>query len=451
MKHALNRRLTASGLALRLTMASAILALSACGGGGGSGSAGTTGPNPPQNSSYAGPVTVAIPSDGREYWMAYQDGDGAWALAQKTSTGFTFQVSNTAGKYGLVMVSEDPSGRSDQGPRVTSLFFTRQEVPTVDLTFPTRPAASVFLTIDGAPTGSGAPTSCFLGIGSSLRSLGYCAASASDNVFVNTYAGTVDTFLTHLDAAGQADLFLAQRDVAVSDKARLNFDFTTASRLSATQPSRLINEVPVAGETFSYSATYVSSSSRAWISHSSQSSLSYPLIPDALRRPTDYYSVGLTASADQNGAYARRFGGYRSLSGKGQDVQLPSYVKPIEVGLVPGASAPRPALRWTPLKGSLMSDLEVFSYTPSQPWWFATFSSGWMGGQAQMSYNFPDLSSLGWKSSWYLVDSGDLYMFYLEQATSNPDKGFYIYKPQREKLVDEVNWASDISAPLFLH
>lgn len=447
MKHPSIRRPAASGLVLRLAIAGVILALTACGGGGGT----ATGPSQPQGPSYAGPVTVALPEDGRSYWMAYQDGDGAWTLAQRTATGFTFQVNNTAGKYGLVLVSEDPQGSSGVGPRVNSLFFTRQEVPSLDLTVQSQMTATVFFNISGAPaaSGEGAVPTCFVGITNALKNLGHCSTSGGSYTYLNTYAGTSDVFLTHVDGTGQADLIMVKRDEAISHGKTLNFDFAAASRLSATQQSRLVNDAPVAGETVSYTASYNSSTSRARLSQAAQRTVSYGLVPDALRRPTDFYSVGATATLDQNGAYARRSSTYRSLSGKGQDLQLPTYVNPIVVGLVPGANAPRPALRWTPLKGSLMSDLEVFSDSPMLPEWYATFSAGWMGGQAQMSYNFPDLSALGWKPTWYLSGNQDLNLIYVERSTSNPDKGFYLYK-QREKLVDEVNWTSDISAPLVL-
>lgn len=450
MKDTSNRRLAASGFILRLAMASLALALAACGGGGGGGTT-APGPTQPQGPSFAGPVTVVLPDDGRTYWMAYQDGDSNWALAQRTSTGFTFQVNNTAGKYGLVLTSEDPQGSSGMGPRVNSLFLTRQEVPSVDLTVTSQMTATVFFNISGAPTSSGdgpAPT-CYLGISSVLKKLGSCATSPGTNAFIDTYATTSDVFLTHLDGTGQADLILAQRDVPLSYGKTLAFDFAAASRLSNTQQTRLVNDVPVAGETVSYSATYNSATSRARLGQTAQRSLSYGLVPDAMRRPTDFYSVGATATLDQNGAYARRSGAYRSLSGKGQDVQLPPYVNPIVVGVVPGTNAPRPSLRWTPLKGSLMSDVEVFTDSAWLPEWYATFSAGWMGGQTQMSYSFPDLSALGWKSSWNLPATENLYLYYTERSTSNPDKGFYLYK-QREKLVDEVNWSSDISTTLVL-
>lgn len=439
MSHITKGRPTAFSHILRLAQAGVLLVLAACGGGG---STTTTGGSP-QETSHAGPVTVTLPSDNRVYWVAYQDGDGPWALAQKTATGFSFQINNAAGKYGVVMVNEDaPAKYTGIGPRVKALFFTRQEVPSMDLSAPDGPTASVQFSILGAPN-VGTAHSCAVSISTSIWTSRGCAAN---NSRLTVSGGTVDTFMTHLDATGLADMIVAQRDVPVVNGTSLVFDFAKGVALGPLQQSQLVNSSPVNGETLKFYAALNSSTASAILSEGTQRSLRYPLMPAALLRPSDYYSVAVTARLND----ARRSSYVHSLSGQGQDLQLPSYVNPVTFGLVPGATTMRPVINWTPLKGSQLSYFYAYGYNEAQAGWNVTYSSGWTRDQAQPSYSWPELSGLGWKSSWYLPGGTNLFFFYMERATSSPDPQHYLLQPRKRPMMDETAWSSDIFTQLTL-
>ncbi len=432
------------GVGAMFMSATAVL-LAACGGGGGDG--GTSAVNPPAPVSHAGPVTVAVPAlPDRQYWLAYQDGDGAWALAKKTDKGFSFDVANQEGKYAVVLVDEPtPANIYSWGPRITGFYFTRAEVPEIDLYAPTPDPISVRYSIAGGPA-DGSSRTCAVGIGTVLQILPTCSGS---NYRAALGAGTGDVFVTSLDSTGVADWLIAKRDQPLTNGLNLSFDFTTAVKLGPVQTAQVIDDAKLPGESYGHSAQLVTLTGRARLGQSAGGSVSYALLPESAQRATDYYSVTALASLDQGDSQAYRIATYRSKSGPAQSLKLPRSVKPITFGIAPGSATARPVLSWSPLEGSLMSNVHASTDNPDQPEWDLTFSTGWTKGGKQATYAFPDLGALGWKASWYMPRPGQTKLNYVERYTSNADKRFYLFLG-REKYADETNWYSSVSTTVTM-
>lgn len=434
----------------------AALLLVACGGGGsggveGSGSGSIPSPGtPPAPASHAGPVTVAVRAlPERQYWLAYQDGDGTWALARKTDSGFSFDVTDKDGKYAVVLVDEPatPNDIGYGGPQILGFHFTRAEVPLIDISALTPQPASVHYSIVGAPPNPAEHT-CAASVGTAIQMLPSCVASG----FRATVGqGTGDAFLASLDSTGMVDSLIAKRDQSFTSALNLSFNFADAVNLGPMQTAQVAPEDQLAwGESYSLSAQLVAPNGRVRLNiDGGKRSLSYRPLPESLQRPSDFYLIGATAALDQGGTLATRASSYRSKSGLGQTIKLPSHVSPITFGLASGATAARPVLSWSPMDGSLMSNVHAQSDDLEKPAWDLSFSAGWIKGSKRVSYSFPDLSALGWKSSWYLARPSQVKLTYAERYTSNADKRFYLYQ-SREKYADETAWNAELTTTVNL-
>lgn len=433
-------------LAGTISITLAVAMLAACGGGGGS-SAGTNAG--PVVNSQAGPVTVMLPTyGGYNYWLAYQDGDGPWRLAQATSAGFTFQVDDKAGKYAAMLV-EDPKVINGDGaaPTVAGFHFTRAEASTIDLRqwvdYVHQSLVDVSYTLPAAPVDG----KCVVSVGTNTVPASSCLPATTTLNAIP--AKTVDVFASHLDSNGAADRLVIQRAVNLRSTQTLSLDFSASIGLAASQSSQLLDYSAVTGETLSYVASMVSATGRARLAQGSQTALRYPLLPASELRAGDTYFVGATGRLTQDGVTARRSASYQSAAGTGQALRLPPYASPLALSIAATSPALRPSMAWTPVPGSLVTNVYVTPQADSGPSWDISFSAGWLNGAKSVSYTAPDLSSLGWKPSWSLERQKSLMLYYTERFNSRPSPSFYAGL-QPEKVEDETSWSTQVSTRLTL-
>lgn len=424
-----------------LTLSIAAALLSACGGGGDAGSGSSAGP---VVSSQAGPVTVVLPTyEGFAYWVAYQDGDGPWRLAQKTSTGFTFQVDDKGGKYAAVVV-EEPSSASTVGiaPLVSGYHFTRAEVATIDLRkrldYAGQGLMSLSYTLSNAPAGG----RCAVAAGTRMTFTNSC----STGTLYSVPRQKSDVFASHLNEAGVADALVIQRDLDLVNENSLNLDFSSSVKLGASQTSQLASYSPVTGETLNYMATLSSATGFARLAQGTQTSLGYPLLPTGQQRTGDLYVVSATASLTQGEVMAHRSSDFRSASGTGQALTLPPYANPVAISVAAVTPMVRPTLSWTPVAGSLLSKVYVQALAEDPLSWDFIFSAGWTQGAKATSYTVPDLTSLGWKPSWGLVQGTRYQLYYFNAYTSKPSQDYFVTGIRDRS--DDSSWYTRLSSPV---
>ncbi|MEJ6001009.1 hypothetical protein [Paucibacter soli] len=435
-----------------VTALAALLAatgLVGCGGGGGAGStpvAPSTGG--PSSTSHAGSVTVLPPkARNLQVWVAYQDGDGPWKLAQPSGGNYSFQVDNAEGRYAVLVVAEQPN----EAATVNALHLTREEAAVVDLSA-SESSRDANHTIRASVLNAGSSARCH------VRVQAYTANEACNSWQADRHAFMVgdaafDASLSRFDSSNVADLFVYLRDLKTSTDLPISFDLARGTALTATQRIGLAADAARAGESLSYSVTWRSAQGSIALNRSTSSG-AYPTLPAGTALPNGYYSTAVTASLAQGDGRAFRQAGYRSLDGAGQTVQLPPNVNPVAVGLVPNSAYPRPLVKWSPLAGSLISTLRVDTFDnpdPSgqDPFWYFRFSAGWTKGAKTLEYSFPDLAGLGWNPRWYFKYGAQVTVSYGEDSDTAPEPNWYA-GATRSKPAGSSYWSSWVETPLTL-
>lgn len=437
--------------ALWVGMSTAWLAACGGGGGGGGGSNGSGATTGPVITSQAGPVNVTLPTyGGYEYWMAYQDGDGPWKLATRSNGAFSFQVDDKAGKYAVMLVEESSSpATADVPPTVLAYHLTRAEVSGIDLRQRRNPGRTDYTTVPVKLSGAPATGQCTVALGSESSLSGACDTLGARPV--NAPMDKMDGFAVHVTDGGVADSLVIQRDLDLRSVKSVSFDFTQAIALPApSQTSTLTDYVPIVGETLSRSASLVSPTSQIRLAQGSQLSLSYPLVPAGALRNDDAYVVSASGRLTQGNVTARRSARYQSTSGVAQPLKLPPYANPLALGIAPTGTSVRPTMAWTPVSGSLMTNVFVWEPTGMSPALDFTYSAGWNAGARTVSYTAPDLTGLGWKPSWNLRRQTQMTVYYTEVFNSRPTPNFYVGTPPG-KVEDQTSWftqfITDVTIP----
>ena len=432
---------------LALSVAAALL--SACGGGSSSG-----GGTPSQ----AGPVSVLLsPTEpGQQYWLAYQDGDGPWKTAPKTSAGYSFQVENAEGKYAVMLVSEfSDAATQPQGTDIRGYHFTRAEVPVIDLRLSEDAIQRKWVPVSTsiANAGPGAEASlCILNLGFVERQVPGCAAGDITSSF---RSGTADAFATQLDADGSARALVSQRGIDVAAGQRFAFDFAQATRLEPSQRVEVQGFGTVAGEQLSIGADLYSGAGVGRIlgraslaSTDRQTSIRYPLVPAGASRPDDLYFVNAYTRPDEGTPRYFRDASYLSRSGAAQALVLQPTVSQMSFGLAGSGSAERLTFNWTPAPGALLSRIVADPVTGRENGvrrWDFMFSAGWLKGAKAITHTPPDLPSLGGQAQWRLPRLSPMDVIHEESFVSKPNPRFFVFGGMGS-TEEQTAWHSAVSS-----
>jgi len=439
------QRFKAGTLALSLSAA----LLSACGGGSSSG--GTT-------PSQAGPVSVLLspPEPGQQYWLAYQDGDSPWKVAQKTEAGYSFQVEDTGGKYAVMLVDEfSDAARQLQSSNVRGYHFTRAEVPVIDLRLSEDALKRKWVRVITSVTNTGAeadPSLCVLSLGLFHRRAPGCATGDVTSSF---RSGTADAFATQLDAEGSARALVSQRGIDVAAGQRFTFDFAQATPLEPSQRVEVRGFGTVPGEGLSVEAQLLSGSRTGsyqglafLASRNDQTTFRYPLVPASALKPDDVYVASARTSQEEGELRHFRTASYLSRAGAAQALVLQPPVTPLSFGLTGSGSAERPTLSWNTAPGALLSriiadPLATRERGPNR--WDFMFSAGWLQGAKSVTYAPPDLPSLGGQAHWRLPRLSQADVIHEESATSKPDRAYFLFG-YTNSFEDQTFWSSGVAA-----
>ena len=162
-------------------------------------------------------MTVTLPdATGQSFWMAYQDGGGAWQTLQALPGPMTFNITDSRGHYGVAVVSYDSHGIDGD-----IYHFTRSEVTALDL--PRRSSLgipSVRGILSGVAAADTSPVS------SSSHAIRLAAGATS--YYLRAPSTSTDLIAVRNPEGGAADRLVVTRDFILNGATTLpTFDFST--------------------------------------------------------------------------------------------------------------------------------------------------------------------------------------------------------------------------------
>lgn len=416
----------------------------ACGGGGGS----SAGPSPipePTNK-----VTLVLPPPSRvgggSYWVACQDGQGAWRVltgvpSGPTTTTYSFQVDDPSGRYGLAVVNLFPVG-GETGIYGILQQLTLAETRTLDYSA-WGPVTSV--TAMGTVSGLGPADGARIATtgGSKTLTPGMTLASLTAS------AGASDFLAVRLPAMGPADALVLRRGYPVPSTGPVNIGFHFPDGWMLVPQSCSVNGLAPTEE-LTLSAEWRTPTTPIKLAEATTSPMAFKAVPPERMQAGDLHI--LAATARDSTALTHRHALAYSLSAVGINLPLPSACPVPTFGTGSGSTYYRPTLAWTALDGALVHDVligDVYKYLE----WSIHLSRGWLGSSTSPAYGFPDFSTLaGWNGAWGLPFGRDLYWNFSQRQSTHPDPGFYFDGP-RSFLAGHSAWESmrygglNLSAP----
>ena len=319
------------------------------------------------------------------FFVAYQDGDGAWTLATRgAGDTYTFPVSDAAGRYAVAMgCVQDPRRNLDlwyatvgELPSFTALVFACGDGQ----------GTTANLTITPANRNSEPATFAYDG-GIAL------APDASGNYDLSVHPGVRDL----LAARGNPpDLLGRSNDLTIAGNKTLAFDFATQA---AAPELFTITMTPASGET-PFTSVYLTAANGSAIFENTSGSIptvTGRALATGLRRAGDVYTID---------GYVTKTGYVReTIVDTDTPVATTLDLPPAMTGVTDTVvSTTQPYVRigtsWDAYAGA-----QAFEWRASQSstfWITHIITSGWLAGAN--TWQMPNLSSLpGWDSRYPLV------------------------------------------------
>lgn len=342
----------------------------------------------PSSVGASGGTTVSVTRVGTVSWLAVQDGSGAW----QTLSGTTFTVNDTDGAFGVAWECTQSSGQ----PSIEIVQATTAEATTV--TAPCGPSTPTAHTVSGTVSGIPSGGDAFIGLGDAR------ALSAGTYTLSNAPSGA-QTLLAYGEATGGVYGNLVRKTITVDGNLTENLNLSAGSPITTTRILTVTTvpsgELPILWADLAPAAT-----PPAQLAVTVAPSLTYPLVPSALRQTGDeYVLVGGAGAACAGTCTPPASQGTILVSPESAAGGTALTVPPVlssSAGV--SVSGGRATATWQPVtfSGSGHLGFSTASVTPSSTSsarWEVAVTSGWMGGH--VGYAFPDLSSTaGWQSSW---------------------------------------------------
>lgn len=393
-------------LPIHWSLAGLTLLSLACGGSGSSSS------NSKESASQAGSVTVIPPSiSSSNYWVAYQDDDGPWQVAAPSGSSYTFNVTNAAGRYGVVLVDE--ASALVYG---SILHLTRKEASRVDFS---NQVAYATTTDSGSVAGlSSADTGTVM-----LRRRGWQLPAGATSYSLSRVPPVASDLLAIRKAGGgPADRMVTLRNYSHTGPSIPGIDFNQGWSLSPQSLS--VGGTLDSGETLTTYASWITPTTSIMLASASGSALAFNAVPPAYQAAGEIHAAGGYAANYTTGT--RRYAVAYSKSAQGISLTLPPQANVPSFGSAGTTPYFRPTLSWRPLPNTLNTYIWADDTTSNNMQWDFSVSAGWLAGNAAPTYTFPDLTALqGWKNTWGFVPGHTLSWSYSNRWSSAPDQGFY--------------------------
>ncbi len=377
----------------------------ACGGGGGSKTSTAAG----------GTVTVLPPQfDGDAYWVAYQDGSGPWKVVGPSNGKYTFTVTDPAGRYGMALIDEEPGSPTPAYVDGQVHYFTLAEVSQIDY-------SSFRLLTSAVVTGSvsGLQAADTARVHVRTRAANVAAGGSSYNFLA--FSGTHNLAAIRQAGGGAADRLVVLRNISLPSSVP-PIDF--ASQGFALTPQSATATGEDSGDSVVTYANWLTPNTSTNLAIATGNALAFNALPAANHQADETHFIGARATQSATGKTC--LAGRYTKSPVGVAITLPAKINSPVFGTAVTTPYYRPTLSWSPIAGSLASDVFAAD-TTNHIYWSATFSAGWLAGNTATSYTFPDFSGLaGWNNAWGFAYGSSLSWSFANRWTSSPDAPFFV-------------------------
>jgi len=398
-------------------LGSTALALAlACGGGGGSKAPATSG----GGSGSGGTVTVLPPVlPGDIFWVAYQDGNGPWKVANASGGQYTFTVTDPSGRYGLAFVDVVPGPSAPSDVFASLYYFTRSEVSQLDFSSIQILSSA---TVSGNVTGLAPSDTGTVKVRSRTASL---PAGAVGYNFT-AWGGSQDVVAIRKAGGLTPDRLIVSRNLTITPGGWLpTLDFATQGYALVPQTASAMGGD--AGDAITTYANWIAPKTSISLGAASGTTLAFNALPAANHLSDETHFIG--AQALQSGTTKGCLAGKYTKSPIGVVNTVPAKVATPLFGTAITSPYYRPTISWAPFPGALLSWIYAQDYT-NYIFWDASFSAGWLAGNTASSYTLPDFSGLaGWDNAWGLRPGSTLDWRFQNSWTSSPNAAFYLGTP----------------------
>jgi len=379
-----------------MVMSAVAFIIAGCRGGGGGGGVGGGGAKTVLVRTYRR-TQIASPN-----FIAFQDGNGQWQIAQGSGGQYTFTINDPNGRYGLaiVFVTHWPDGVTEV--EVNILHATVSELSEINLVTEEFPAANL-VTVSGTVSGLGIGEGAIIAM-----DMDDDEPSFSRNTYsLDVPPGTYDLVAVKGSLAQVGPIavnkMLIQRNVIVPGNTTINVDFNDPNAFVPETRNAVIGGV-LSGE-------YVNGFVR-FLSHNKTeitvgerfggSSFSFTPVPTNKQLENDIHYLNAIATTDTTIRLIERY--FKAPMDISATLPSPFGNASVTVG-VPPPPYTRFTASWDAYSGAQAYFARFISVTGRAVSWFVGLSAGWLGGQT--SYTLPDLSGLsGWDNNWGFPSSG---------------------------------------------
>ncbi len=333
------------------------------------------------------------------HFVAFQDGTQPWRVATHGRDGYTFEVTDAAGRFGLAVVCQN---RTTTGPMVLELRVlqaTAAEITAVTLPCQGAPAPTertAVLTGSVSNVAGGFEQLEVLTGGSSGRT-----SALDDYAFAlsGLSPGAHDVLVVGLDQGQRLQHLAVRHGVEVEGSGHTTIDFSTGAApaefgltVQGAVPGR-----PTSVMTFLRTKNGASAllSDAFAVPTSHTFAATFRAVPAHVLGAGDMHYLHV-ATTDELGQYL----GADRIFHEGEELvlSLPAgHLSPAAADVLPG-SYPRYGVTWADVGAAVISG--KFSYTApgATTEWHVSVTDGWLSEDV---YHLPDLSQLdGWKPEW---------------------------------------------------
>lgn len=357
-------------------------------------------------------------------FIAFQDGNSPWQLAQGTGGQYTLTINDPNGRYGLVIVCVSTTGLDSQTEvEVNIIHATIDELSQINHVCEEAPPTN-FVTVSGTVSGLGSDEVAIIAIGGSQT---FVYARYGNTYSLQVPPGTYDLIAgkfpkQHMGVANRA---LILRNITVSGNTTINVDFNSPDAFAPIIRNAVIDGI-LSEETAIGEVSFRSHNGTEVMTGSEFEGLPPTIRFPFASIPTDkqfgndiHQLVGVTFSETSSRLIERYFKAPIDLS-----VTLPPPFGNAFVTVAMTNPYTRFTASWDAYSGAQayfaqFGDEEygvamarrrlVSNPQPSRArkrsqqaisrFWFVGLSTGWLNGQS--SYTLPDFSGLsGWDNNW---------------------------------------------------
>lgn len=385
-------------------------------------------------------VSVTI-EDGHEVFVqfvAYQDGDGAWAELEPADGAYRFEVTDAAGRYGVALVCYHPDDVFEPNLEPIVLHATIDELST--LTLPCIEALyddpdqvdGTLLTgrvvnVDPVVHGS---------LNVSAGRWGHDTTALQNYEFSVgfMYDGVFDVIAAVRDEGYAVSRLAIEHDVEVTGGGTAMVDWGTSHEVE-TFDLTIHGITP--GDTIELDA-HLRTKNDTWAGftydvatvNTSTLATNYSAAPQAVLAPGDLHSLWIGAEdADrQMRMVARHF-----TAGKDLEVTLPEGNLNLQATALPGGAYPRLAIKWDDVGATLISAHISYDTDELDAGWELFLTPGWL---TENAYTLPDFSGLeSWDPTWNVseddvYDTYNWFSAYFEPTEQALDSTIYWNEPR---------------------